>query len=112
MLSPETVNQSDTFDSMFGGSLDHLIRVASEWPGYEEITKKLKKYRENFKSITCKLAAPKPQDKFAVLNHGDLWTNNFMFAYGNAANLNKPTKAIFVSRKCILTCRLKLYLAN
>jgi len=41
-------------------------------------------------------AKPKKGDRYVVLNHGDLWTNNFMYAYENASQPEVPTSAIFL----------------
>lgn len=97
MLCEETVLKTDTFYQMFGGYLGQLVKTSSTWTGYENISNKLKKYYDNFKEITYKLGKPKKGDRFKVLNHGDMWTNNFMYAYGDKNEPNKPTKAIFVS---------------
>lgn len=82
---------------MFGGYLNQLIKTSSSWPGYEDISAKLQKYMDNFKEITYKLGKAKTGDRIVVLNHGDLWTNNFMFGYDDDTQPTTPTKAIFVS---------------
>ncbi|XP_065364309.1 uncharacterized protein LOC135957488 [Calliphora vicina] len=96
MLCEETVLKTDTFLQMFGGYLGQLVKSSSTWPGYENISSKLQKYYQNFKQITHKLAKANEGDRFVVLNHGDMWTNNFMYTYEDESDLNKPTKVIFV----------------
>ena len=97
MLCEETVLKTETFFQMFGGYLKQLAKTSSAWPGYENISNKLQKYYNNFKEITYKLSKAKQNDRIVVLNHGDMWTNNFMFAYKDVKEPTKPTKAIFVS---------------
>lgn len=97
MLCEETVVKTDTFFQMFGGYLKQLVKSSSAWPGYENISNKLDKYYNNFKAITHKLGKAKEGDRIVVLNHGDMWTNNFMYAYNDENEPTKPTKAIFVS---------------
>ncbi|XP_061402293.1 uncharacterized protein LOC133338124 [Musca vetustissima] len=96
MLCEETVLKSDTFFHMFGGYLNQLVKTSSTWEGFEEISKKLQKYYDDFKNITYRLGKPKEGDRIVVLNHGDLWTNNFMFGYEDDNQPKTPTKAIFV----------------
>ncbi|XP_075156629.1 uncharacterized protein LOC142229920 [Haematobia irritans] len=96
MLCEETILKSDTLLHMFGGYLKQLVKTSSAWPGYEDINVKLQKYHSNFKEITHKLAQHKENDRYRVLNHGDLWTTNFMFAYEDDLQPSIPTKAIFV----------------
>ena len=97
MLCEETVLKTETFFQMFGGYLKQLVKTSSTWAGYENISNKLHKYYNNFKQITFKLSKAKENDRIKVLNHGDMWTNNFMFAYEDDKEAFKPTKAIFVS---------------
>ncbi|XP_064554012.1 uncharacterized protein LOC135439252 [Drosophila montana] len=96
MLSEETLIKSPTFENMFGGFLKGLIQVSGKWPGYEKITKQLQRFSDNFTKVCISAAKPKPNDRYVVLNHGDLWTNNFMYAYDNKDQPEVPTRAIFV----------------
>ncbi|XP_060663986.1 uncharacterized protein LOC132796737 [Drosophila nasuta] len=96
MLSEDTLLKSDTFENMFNGFLKGLIKASATWPGYEKITKHLQRFSDNFRSILVKAAKPKPGDRYVVLNHGDMWTNNFMYAYENKSKPETPTNAIFV----------------
>ncbi|TMW39629.1 hypothetical protein DOY81_015291, partial [Sarcophaga bullata] len=96
MLCEETILKSERFFELFGAYLEQLIKTSSTWSGYENISNKLDKYYNNFKEITYKLSKAKEDDRIVVLNHGDMWTNNFMFAYKDDKEPTKPTKAIFV----------------
>lgn len=96
MLSEATVLQSDTFENMFGGFLKGLIGATSKWDGYEKITAHLQRFSDNFRKNLLDAAKPKSNDRYVVLNHGDLWTTNFMYAYDNAAQPELPTRAIFI----------------
>ncbi|TDG43443.1 hypothetical protein AWZ03_010145 [Drosophila navojoa] len=96
MLSEATLMQSEIFENMFGGFLKGLIKVASTWPGYEKISEHLQRFSDNFKAVCVAAAKPKPGDRYVVLNHGDLWTNNFMYAYDDETQPERPTRVIFV----------------
>lgn len=96
MLSADILMKSDTFELMFGGFLKGLIKSSASWPGFEKISKNLQRLMDNFRSVCVDAAKPKPGDRYVVLNHGDMWTNNFMYAYDNAAKPETPTRAIFV----------------
>ncbi|KAH8298382.1 hypothetical protein KR018_012191, partial [Drosophila ironensis] len=96
MLSEDILMKSDTFEHMFGGFLKGLIKSSATWPGFEKISKNLQRLMDNFRKVCVAAAKPKPGDRYVVLNHGDMWTNNFMYAYENAAQPEVPTRAIFV----------------
>ncbi|GAB0093780.1 uncharacterized protein DMENIID0001_089550 [Sergentomyia squamirostris] len=70
----------NSFSIFYKVGIASLGEVASNWIGYEEISKKLRdlegkimeKTLENYK---------KSSDGIKVLNHNDLWTNNLMLKY-------------------------------
>ncbi|XP_034474234.1 uncharacterized protein LOC117781575 [Drosophila innubila] len=96
MLSEATLMKSDTFENMFNGFLKGLINATDSWKGYEKITKHLQRFSNNFRNNCLSASKPKPEDRYVVLNHGDMWTNNFMYAYDNESQPEVPTRAIFV----------------
>nr|XP_014102552.1 uncharacterized protein LOC106627079 [Bactrocera oleae]XP_036221422.1 uncharacterized protein LOC106627079 [Bactrocera oleae] len=96
ILSKQTILKSDTFKIMFGCTLKHLANNAAEWPGFEKIAQKLHRFHDNFKPILSQLTDRREGDRIVVMNHGDLWTTNFMYAYDDPKQPEKPTRAIFV----------------
>ncbi|BFF93391.1 uncharacterized protein DMAD_11252 [Drosophila madeirensis] len=96
MLCEDILMKTDTFENMFGGFLKGLVKVSAGWPGYEHISEHLQRFSNNFRNVCAAAAKPKPGDRYVVLNHGDMWTNNFMYGYDNAAQPEVPTRAIFV----------------
>lgn len=93
LFSPAIINESETFQNMFGGQLKYLSNIIKTWPGYEKIGDKLYLYYKNFSTNLVKSAARRSTE-ITVLNHGDLWVNNFMFKYGT--NHQKPIDLLLV----------------
>ncbi|XP_016961690.1 uncharacterized protein LOC108032380 [Drosophila biarmipes] len=96
MLSENLIMKDDGMEKIFGGFLKGLIKCSAGWPGFENISNHLQRFMDNFRSVCVAAAKPKKGDRYVVLNHGDLWTNNFMFAYGNASQPKVPTSARFL----------------
>lgn len=76
-------------------NLNRLIEVAEKWTEeeFEDLNGILKKILDNYLEI-YKMPMKTDSDLFRVINHGDAWCNNFMFAYD--AN-KKPIDVLFVS---------------
>ncbi|KAL5277994.1 hypothetical protein ACFFRR_002938 [Megaselia abdita] len=93
MLSAANVKGSGTFKKMFGSQLKYLGTLAQSWPGFEKIGGKLLQYYEEFNDNLVASAGRRPTD-ITVLNHGDLWVNNFMFKYGQQSQ--RPLDSLLV----------------
>ncbi|XP_017151091.1 uncharacterized protein LOC108161360 [Drosophila miranda] len=96
MLSEDILMKSDTFENMFGDFLKGLIKCSAGWPGYKHISGHLQRLSDNFRNVCVAASKPKAGDRYVVLNHGDMWTNNFMYGYDNKDQPEVPTRAIFV----------------
>uniref|UniRef100_W8C416 CHK kinase-like domain-containing protein n=1 Tax=Ceratitis capitata TaxID=7213 RepID=W8C416_CERCA len=96
MLCEETIIKSDKFFNLFGSTLKSLAINAENWPGFEKIAQKLHYLHANFKPICAHMADRRDNDRIIVMNHGDMWTTNFMFAYDDSRQPEKPTRSIFV----------------
>nr|XP_043067418.1 uncharacterized protein LOC122321484 [Drosophila bipectinata] len=96
MLSEDILMKSDTLEQMFGGFLKGVIKSSASWAGFEKISANLQRLLDNFRQVFVAAVKPKPGDRYVVLNHGDMWTNNFMYAYDDPTNPEVPTQAIFV----------------
>uniref|UniRef100_A0A1I8PNA5 CHK kinase-like domain-containing protein n=1 Tax=Stomoxys calcitrans TaxID=35570 RepID=A0A1I8PNA5_STOCA len=77
---------NSTFYGLIKSSCQALIDIAKTWNGYEQIAKKLELYIANLRENLLKMQEPIPGE-FEVLNHGDLWVNNFMFKYNSNCEL-------------------------
>lgn len=89
MINKYTTSGSVLPTIMLDG-LRTLIEVAADWHDYRHIVKKLVQIQDNFEERAVKCI--NQESSFKVLNHGDLWTNNFMIKYDKKA----PVDVLFV----------------
>ncbi|XP_037031965.1 uncharacterized protein LOC119071237 [Bradysia coprophila] len=82
---------ADVMKAVFEKGLISCIDQVKTWPGYENIAKKMDILSENFIQKVANLCNNSPSS-IKVLNHGDLWVNNFLFKYEEG----KPVDVVFV----------------
>ncbi|KAM8720354.1 hypothetical protein ACLKA7_006405 [Drosophila subpalustris] len=94
MLDENYIRTNERFINFMTLQLNTLTNVVSKWPGYEQLTAKLIRHCDNIKENLVLTGRPIPGE-ITVLNHGDLWVNNFMYKYHDELP-TKPIDAIFV----------------
>lgn len=87
------------FQTVFRENIPLVAEVLKTMPGYERFYPKLMKIYDNYREIALKMVEPDPENDIQVLNHGDLWVNNFLFKYDEKTQ--QPTDIVFVSLKLL-----------
>lgn len=95
MLDENYIRTNERFINFMTLQCRTLANVVSKWPGYELLAEKLHRHCDNIKENLVTTGRPLPGE-ITVLNHGDLWVNNFMYKYDDEQP-TKPIDAIFVS---------------
>lgn len=74
--------------------LETFVSKVKSWPGYEELYGETMDQWDRGKFMSCFMDVCAPMKcGLTVLNHADLWVNNFLFAYDGDL---KPTDCIFI----------------
>lgn len=73
--------------ALFGGNIQTTAKVIETWPGYESIAIKLRNLQKTFLKKVGEVVEPTPNE-LKVLNHGDLWVNNFLFKYDKSVPID------------------------
>lgn len=98
MLDENYVRTNKRFKDFMTLLLRTLADLVKTWEGFENISKKLHRHCDNLIENLVKTGKVIP-DEITVLNHGDLWVNNFLFKYAEDKP-EKPIDALFVSNTC------------
>lgn len=99
LLNRGMSSDSMLVDGVFKSHLEKLVQVVEEESKVEEkepfcvALEKLKRILENHSKV-YHLSMETDKDVFRVINHGDAWVNNFMFAYDEGGS---PSEVILVS---------------
>ncbi|CAG9805057.1 unnamed protein product [Chironomus riparius] len=65
---------------IYGYSYDILLKLMSNWEGFEEFIEPIKKMRANLHAKVCKIFTPNEGNgAFNVLNHGDFHFKNILY---------------------------------
>ncbi|TDG39970.1 hypothetical protein AWZ03_013609 [Drosophila navojoa] len=94
MLDENYIRTNERFISFMTLQLRTLANVVAKWAGYEQLAEKLHRHCDNIKENLVLTGRAVPGE-ITVLNHGDLWVNNFMYKYHDELP-TKPIDAIFV----------------
>lgn len=95
MLDENYIRTNKRFIDFMTLLLRTLADLVQTWEGYEGISHKLQGHCDNLVENLVKTGRKNP-DEINVLNHGDLWVNNFLFKY-NGVQGEKPIDVLFVS---------------
>ncbi|XP_017011347.2 uncharacterized protein [Drosophila takahashii] len=94
MLDENYIRTNERFINFMTLQCRTLADMVAKWPGYELLAEKLHHHCDNIKENLVTTGRTLPGE-ITVLNHGDLWVNNFMYKYDDEQP-TKPIDAIFV----------------
>lgn len=76
------------------GGFEYVANMIRKWPSYESLADKVLSIIPKYNELAFEVVNSQ-KSKFNVINHGDLWINNFLYKYDKESN--KPIDVLFVS---------------
>ncbi|KAI9579895.1 uncharacterized protein LOC119639634 [Glossina fuscipes] len=85
--------------SVVTGMFDACKKFVAQSPGFQDISQKLEKLKDNYMELCLRVFDPMP-NHLNVLNHGDLWSTNIMVKYDPVSG--KPLDMIIIDYQFVV----------
>ncbi|XP_037815498.1 uncharacterized protein LOC119606166 [Lucilia sericata] len=75
------------------GGFEYVADMIKNWPSYENLSHKVRSVIKKYNGLAYEVVNSK-NSIFNVINHGDLWVNNFLYKYSE--DNGRPTDVLFI----------------
>ncbi|KAI8122125.1 hypothetical protein CVS40_7024 [Lucilia cuprina] len=75
------------------GGFEYVSDMIKNWPTYENLSQKVRSIIPKYNGLAYEVVNSK-NSIFNVINHGDLWVNNFLYKYSE--DKGRPTDVLFI----------------
>lgn len=84
----------ESSEAFIYGGFEYVANMIKSWTSYETLADKVLSIIPKYNELVFEVVNPQ-NSKFNVINHGDLWINNFLYKFDK--NSEKPIDVVFVS---------------